>query len=529
VTKKTTTLGSKMIAGFLTVAALTAAVGAIGYYGLNQALADSTSIIQQTKDRGRFVSQAVDLARSAQVSFKKQVQEFKDVLLRGKNAEDYAKYLHNFDLEEAATEHDLQALKDLLAQAGIDPSGVRQTIADHQALGQRYRTALAGYDPRRPNPAEAVDRQVRGIDRAATDEIDAAVEQVRHVDTTTTGALEAEFARQVARIRTFTLVGAAAGIAAAILLGIYLSRSVARQLRHLASLLGANSTQVAESARQVAGTSQMLAEGASEQAASLEETSASLEEMTAMTRSSAEQATAAKELANQTRAAAEAGAGDMADMSRAMDAIKASGDGIAKIIKTIDEIAFQTNLLALNAAVEAARAGEAGAGFGVVAEEVKNLAQRCATAAHETAEGIEDSISKSHRGVALSARVSERLHEIVGKAQRMDALMAEIASGALEQTTGIGQISTAVSQMDKVTQQTAAGAEESASAAEELRNQAATLRETLGLLLQLAGDESAAPAAAQPEARTASRTRPLPSRPGLRPGAAAPVPQPASA
>ena len=266
-----------------------------------------------------------------------------------------------------------------------------------------------------------------------------------------------------------------------------LSRSLTRQILRLASALGINSEEVAESARQVSVTSQMLAEGASEQAASLEETAASLEELTAMTGSNAEQAAATKTLADQTRAAAEAGASDMGGMSAAMDAIKASGDNIAKIIKTIDEIAFQTNLLALNAAVEAARAGEAGAGFAVVAEEVRSLAQRSAQAARETAEKIEDSIQKSQRGVALSGQVSVRLNEIVDKARKMNTLVADIANGSNEQKTGIGQISIAVSEMDKVTQQNAAGAEESASASEELSNQAATLRDTLSRLLDLVG------------------------------------------
>ena len=147
-----------------------------------------------------------------------------------------------------------------------------------------------------------------------------------------------------------------------------------------------------------------------------------------MTRSNAEHAQTTKELASQTRTAAEAGAADMTSMSEAMDAIKVSGDNIAKIIKTIDEIAFQTNLLALNAAVEAARAGGAGAGFAVVADEVRSLAQRSAKAARETAEKIEDSIQKSQRGVTLSSKVAVRLQEIVEKARKMDLLVVDIAN-----------------------------------------------------------------------------------------------------
>ena len=512
--KSPATLATKLIGGFMTVSILTAAVGVVGYYGLSHALVDSGSIIQQTKDRGRFVTQAVDLARSAQVNFKKQVQEFKDVLLRGQNPDDYAKYFKSFTDDEAATQVNLAALKVLLEQAGLDPSLVAKTMADHAGLGSKYREALGSYDRAMPNPAVVVDRRVRGIDRSATDEIDGVVEQVRHFDLATTQQLEADFAVRVQRIKRLTLLGTVIGIAAAASLGVFLSRSLSRRIRSLASILGLNSDEVAESARQVSATSQLLAEGASEQAAALEETSASLEQMTAMTSSNAEHARSAKELASQTRAAAEAGAADMAAMAAAMDAIKASGDNIANIIKTIDEIAFQTNLLALNAAVEAARAGEAGAGFAVVADEVRNLAQRSAKAARDTADKIEDSIQKSQHGVMLSDQVAVRLQEIVEKARKMNQLVAEIATASAEQGTGIGQITTAVSQMDQVTQRNAAGAEESASASAELSGQAETLRSTVRELTALAGGSAADGA---PSAEVAA------ADPVVRPAEASPV------
>ena len=168
-----------------------------------------------------------------------------------------------------------------------------------------------------------------------------------------------------------------------------------------------------------------------------------------------------------------------------MDAIKTSSDDIAKIIKTIDEIAFQTNLLALNAAVEAARAGESGAGFAVVADEVRSLAQRAAAAAKETATKIEDSVQKSAHGVAISGKVAQSLQEIVGKARQVDELAGEVASASKEQTQGITQINTAVSQMDKVTQSNAANAEESAAAAEELNAQAESMKDAVNELLRL--------------------------------------------
>ena len=194
------------------------------------------------------------------------------------------------------------------------------------------------------------------------------------------------------------------------------------------------------------------------------------------------------------------------EMGRAMSDIKASSDNVAKIIKTIDEIAFQTNILALNAAVEAARAGEAGAGFAVVAEEVRNLAQRSAEAAKETAKMIETSVTQSARGVEVNGKVAERiagiaqksggvrtsLDEIVKKVREVDTLVAEIANASKEQASGLSQIGIAMTQMDSVTQSNAAGAEETASAAEELNNQSGELRgavETLLLLVNGKGSD----------------------------------------
>jgi methyl-accepting chemotaxis protein len=180
---------------------------------------------------------------------------------------------------------------------------------------------------------------------------------------------------------------------------------------------------------------------------------------------------------------------DMRAMTSAMEAIKNSSDDIAKIIKTIDEIAFQTNLLALNAAVEAARAGEAGAGFAVVADEVRSLAQRSAQAARDTTAKIEGAILKTGQGFELSGKVEQALKDIVAKVRQVDDLVAEVAAASKEQNQGIAQINTAVSEMDKVTQSNAAGAEECANAAEQLNAQARIVNDSVTELLQLVGGQ----------------------------------------
>ncbi len=174
-------------------------------------------------------------------------------------------------------------------------------------------------------------------------------------------------------------------------------------------------------------------------------------------------------------------------MTTAVAAIKASSDQIASIIKTIDEIAFQTNILALNAAVEAARAGEAGAGFAVVAEEVRNLAQRSAVAARETAAKIEEAVHRTGEGVRISDKVGRSLEEIVTRVRRTDELINEIATASNEQSGSLGQLNSAMSAMDKVTQGNAASAEETAASTQELDRQAVALVEAVAELNRLAG------------------------------------------
>jgi methyl-accepting chemotaxis protein len=220
--------------------------------------------------------------------------------------------------------------------------------------------------------------------------------------------------------------------------------------------------------------------------------------MASMTKRNADSAQRANSLAREASATAAAGAVDMQAMAVAMGDIKAASDDIAKIIKTIDEIAFQTNILALNAAVEAARAGEAGMGFAVVADEVRNLAQRSAVAAKETATKIEGAIRKTALGVSLSDKVALTLQEIVTKAKQVDELVTEVATASREQTQGIEQVNTAVSQIDKVTQSNAANAEESASAAEEMSAQTEALKEAVAELLALVNGHTVSEPVAHP-------------------------------
>ena len=324
------------------------------------------------------------------------------------------------------------------------------------------------------------------------------------------------------------VLGAILSLVSGTVVAIVIIRGTKEALTRVSVVLENGANEIAAAAGQVSSSSQTLAEATSEQAASLEETSSSIEELSSMTKKNAENATTAQGLSTQTRAAAETGAARTAEMQVEMEAIqaaseemrqamgdiKASSDSVGKIIKTIDEIAFQTNILALNAAVEAARAGEAGAGFAVVAEEVRSLAQRSAEAAKETARMIESSVAQSERGVEVNAKVTERisgiarksagvrtsLDEIVERVRQVDSLVSEISGASKEQASGIEQITVAMTQMDKITQSNAAAAEETASASEELDAQAGELRNSVETLLQLVnGGENARPAAALPD------------------------------
>ncbi len=234
--------------------------------------------------------------------------------------------------------------------------------------------------------------------------------------------------------------------------------------------------QVGSASSQIATGNQALAQGASHQASSLEEFSSSLEEMSSMTTQNAANAERAKEMSLSARAAADSGHKAMENMTQAIDRIKTSSSETAKVVKTIDEIAFQTNLLALNAAVEAARAGEAGKGFAVVAEEVRNLALRSAEAAKSTAELIKEAVDNAESGVVITEEVGGSLKEIIENNNEVADLISQISTAAGEQALGINQLNESVADMDQITQQNASNSEEGASVAEELNGQVAELR-----------------------------------------------------
>jgi methyl-accepting chemotaxis protein len=297
--------------------------------------------------------------------------------------------------------------------------------------------------------------------------------------------------------------------------------------------------QVSNASGHIASSSESLASGTSQQAGALEEISSSLHEVAAMSRQNADEARHGLELATVGRASAERGVHAMDRLNDAMERIKASSDSTARIVKTIDEIAFQTNLLALNAAVEAARAGDAGRGFAVVAEEVRSLALRSAEAARSTSTLIEEAVANTKVGVEVNLEVRAALQEIDAQVNKLGATMENITAASTQQTTGVDQISQAMESVNQVTQGNAANSEESAAAAEELSQQSQelqTLVASFSLGESRAWDRSAISESssaprnlgrniARPMSRSTAATSPAVKAPAIKPPARATRPR----
>ena len=253
------------------------------------------------------------------------------------------------------------------------------------------------------------------------------------------------------------------------------------QLKQIASTITDATEAINNAAKEIAAGNADLSRRTESQAASLEQTASSTEELTNTVRNNADNATKASQLAKNSSEVADRGGRVVSEVVTTMGAIAESSSKIAEIINVIDGIAFQTNILALNAAVEAARAGEQGRGFAVVAGEVRNLAQRSASAAKEIKELISESVNKVSNGYKLVETAGKTMEEIVESTQRVSSIMTEISSASEEQRTGIIQLNQAITSMDETTQQNAALVEEAAASAQSLEDQASNLTQAVGV------------------------------------------------
>ncbi|MBB4843628.1 methyl-accepting chemotaxis protein [Paucibacter oligotrophus] len=513
-------VGSKLIGGFLIVAAIAALIGTHGVLKSSELNDLATQMyeretvgLRHTAEANMHLLAVGRHVRSAILATTLEERSSQLVVV-----EEHLKDMHQ-ELEIArktfATEVGQAMMKDAVAASRDYEQGIRKVIVQlqHEPQGQ----ALASVSAL---------SAVRGVgDRA-----DALMDKLVERKYATASALNDETDKIYANIRSVMILLTLGGLAVGVTIGVVLTRNLTRQLggepadvakvavavaagdlstqidtsrarpgsvieamhemqaslRRVVSTVRSSSDSIAMGAGQIATGNSDLSQRTEEQASNLQQTAASMEQISGTVRSNADVARQASGLASAASEVASRGGQVVGDVVATMEEINNASRKISDIIGVIDGIAFQTNILALNAAVEAARAGEQGRGFAVVASEVRGLAQRSAEAAKEIKVLIVNSVDKVDAGSRLVGEAGATMGDIVAQVQQVTQLINAISTATLEQTTGIGQVSEAVSQLDQVTQQNAALVEESAAAAESLSQQAQTLVRAVGVFkLQL--------------------------------------------
>ena len=478
------TIGKKLFTGISTLLTLTAVLGWIGLRNaadLNARLADAAgSITQQVEHSYNVVVQSGGLYENSLEMIGAASQNDTARLERVKNAT---------AAETNALEKEIETLDQVVDsdQDHRDVGAIRAELARWKSVLGRLQAELDAAKLSEANLLEEAEVKPAAAALVKAAKVIADSQSVQMDESRKAGA-EGYAMQRVVAIAILVL---------SLLIGLgleWLVRGMNVHLRQVATELSERAVHTSAAASQVAASGQSLAQGSSEQAASLEETSASTEQINSMASKNTDNSRSASQLMTQSQQGFVEANQALEQMVVSMNEISSSSERISRVIKMIDEISFQTNILALNAAVEAARAGEAGMGFAVVAEEVRNLAQRCAQAAKDTAALIEESISRSSEGKSKVDHVVVLVRTISGELGRVKILVDEVDAGSREQARGIEQINKAITQMEQVTQTTAASAEEGAAAAEELSSQSEALKGIVQRLTAMVGSDGSAAA-----------------------------------
>jgi methyl-accepting chemotaxis protein len=505
-----------LLGGFFFLALLVVGVG--GWNALSSSNAKSAIAME----KAATLANAIDTARGAQVDFKIQVQEWKNILVRGSDPAQLEKYTAAFKKSGAETQDELKQVNAILAKLGLSTPLVDDALKAHAELGMNYLGALAKFDTASADSYKVVDGLVKGMDRAPTKKIDDIVAFIQEQSKTLTAQMVKANAEAQSAATTLIVLTVLATVLVGAVIVVWIIRSITSPLNeavsiaqtvaggdlstsievrgndeigtllkslkdmhdNLADIVGkvrAGTDAIASASSEIAQGNADLSARTEEQASSLEETASSMEELTGTVRQNGDNANQASQLAGTASVVAVRGGDAVAQVINTMGAINDSSKKIVDIIGVIDGIAFQTNILALNAAVEAARAGEQGRGFAVVASEVRNLAQRSAAAAKEIKTLIGNSVEQVEAGSKLVGAAGATMEEVVASVQRVTSIIAEIAVASGEQNVGIGQINDAITQMDSVTQQNAALVEQAAAAAEAMKHQAASLKSAVSV------------------------------------------------
>lgn len=459
---------------------------------------------------------AADTARVAQVDFKKQVQEWKDLLLRGADPTAFDKYRAAFVGQADAVKVDLEKLRTQLTAVGSSVAEIDAAEATHAELREKYIAALANYKSAELGSARLVDGLVKGIDRAPTAAIDDIVARVKKESAATSMRLDQESTE--AFHQALILLGAV--VIGAVLIGavvtLLLARSITRpigravavaeavaegnlstlidaggrdetaqllgalarmnvQLRQVVTTIRQGAEEISQSTGEIAEGNLDLSSRTSEQAAALEETASSMQELTASVKGNAVNAREARGIAERSLEGVRDSEVAMRDAVGAMDRISGVSSRIAEITEVIERIASQTHILALNAAVEAARAGDAGRGFQIVAAEVRTLAAHSKQAANEIRQLVGESAETTADGTRLIGHAGQAMAELSIGVERMTQSVRSIATVSDAQASGILQVNEAVRQIDEVTQSNSALVEEAAAAADAVKLRARDL------------------------------------------------------